>query len=174
MEQSRKLRTPLRTSFTKAVNALEELIKKEVDESFKENLQAGMDSVERRAEQVTEMDKVIMEKMMKDDEVTEEALAAESEKISEYEDKLFLWRRKVEKVLNMLAEKEKLASEYGSAGSCNSSKRNKKYKLPKIEFTKFGGEIKDWLGFWAQFQKIHTDEEMADEDKFHYLRQCTT
>lgn len=44
-------------------------------------------------------------------------------------------------------------------------------KLPKIELRKFGGDIKDWLSFWATFQKIHEDKVLPIEDKFYYLLQ---
>jgi len=47
----------------------------------------------------------------------------------------------------------------------------KTYKLPKIEIRKFDGDLKEWLGFWAQFQKIHNDSELHDSDKFQYLVQ---
>jgi len=40
--------------------------------------------------------------------------------------------------------------------------------LPKIEIKTFDGEILNWLGWWAQFQKekIHDDEELHDSDSF--------
>ncbi|GFU30829.1 integrase catalytic domain-containing protein [Trichonephila clavipes] len=45
------------------------------------------------------------------------------------------------------------------------------FKLPKIELKKFSGEAKDFLAFWSQFQKIHNDKSIAEEDKMHYLLQ---
>ncbi|GFS84370.1 uncharacterized protein TNCV_4605801 [Trichonephila clavipes] len=44
-------------------------------------------------------------------------------------------------------------------------------KLPKIELKKFSGEAKDFLAFWSQFQKIHNDKSIAEEDKMQYLLQ---
>jgi hypothetical protein len=32
------------------------------------------------------------------------------------------------------------------------------------------GNVKDWLSFWSQFNRIHEDKEMQDEDKFQYFR----
>ncbi|GFX96840.1 uncharacterized protein TNCV_1648751 [Trichonephila clavipes] len=49
----------------------------------------------------------------------------------------------------------------------------KKFKLPKLEFRQFSGDIKDWLQFWSQFQHIHDDDEIAPENKFLYLVQTT-
>ncbi|GFV49947.1 DUF1758 domain-containing protein [Trichonephila clavipes] len=45
------------------------------------------------------------------------------------------------------------------------------FKLPKIELKKFSGEAKDFLAFWSQFQKIHNDKGIAEEDKMQYLLQ---
>ncbi|GFW20520.1 uncharacterized protein TNCV_4547871 [Trichonephila clavipes] len=45
------------------------------------------------------------------------------------------------------------------------------FKLPKIELKKFSGEAKDFLAFWGQFQKIHNDKSIAEEDKMQYLLQ---
>lgn len=33
----------------------------------------------------------------------------------------------------------------------------KTYKLPKIEIKKINGDMKEWISFWSQFQKIHED-----------------
>lgn len=35
--------------------------------------------------------------------------------------------------------------------SCTNNQNTRKFKLPKLEFRKFGGDIKDWLPFWSQF-----------------------
>ncbi|KFM64359.1 hypothetical protein X975_25071, partial [Stegodyphus mimosarum] len=43
-------------------------------------------------------------------------------------------------------------------------------KLPKIELTKFDVDLRNWIGYWGQFSKIHNDNSFANEDKFEYLR----
>ncbi|GFW62537.1 structural maintenance of chromosomes protein 2 [Trichonephila clavipes] len=45
------------------------------------------------------------------------------------------------------------------------------FKLPKIKLKKFSGKAKDFLAFWSQFQKIHNDKSIAEEDKMQYLLQ---
>ncbi|GFU63796.1 uncharacterized protein TNCV_3321931 [Trichonephila clavipes] len=45
------------------------------------------------------------------------------------------------------------------------------FKLRKIELKKFSGEAKDFLAFWSQFQKIHNNKSIAEEDKMQYLLQ---
>lgn len=88
-----------------------------------------------------------------------------------YEEKLNECRCRVNDILAV--EEHKSNSDFGSVSIRSSGGNTRKYKLPKIEFTKFGGEIKEWLAWWAQFEKIHDDEELANENKFYYLRQST-
>ncbi|KAF8791013.1 hypothetical protein HNY73_005950 [Argiope bruennichi] len=45
----------------------------------------------------------------------------------------------------------------------------RKFKLPKLELRKFDGDPKEFLSFWSQFQKIHDDQDIPDEDKMQYL-----
>ncbi|GFW61209.1 DUF1758 domain-containing protein [Trichonephila clavipes] len=45
------------------------------------------------------------------------------------------------------------------------------FKLSKIELKKFSGEVKDFLAFWSQFQKIHDAKSIAEQDKRQYLLQ---
>src|SRR5207237_1151954 len=55
------------------------------------------------------------------------------------------------------------------AVSNNGSK--KKFKFPKFEIKKFGGEYTDWLSWWAQYKIIHEDEDLEPSEKFQYLIQ---
>jgi len=64
--------------------------------------------------------------------------------------------------------------ETGTNVSRESTAASKKtYRLPKLEWKKFGGDPKEGLGFWSQFQSIYQDESMAPQDKFQYLVQAT-
>ncbi|KAJ8918512.1 hypothetical protein NQ315_015217 [Exocentrus adspersus] len=38
----------------------------------------------------------------------------------------------------------------------------------------YNSDVKGWLSFWAQFRKIHEDEDIDDNDKIEYLIQATT
>ncbi|GFV07591.1 putative RNA-directed DNA polymerase from transposon X-element [Trichonephila clavipes] len=49
----------------------------------------------------------------------------------------------------------------------------RKFKLPKLELTRFNGDPKDFLNFWSQFEKIHIDSNIDDDEKMHYLIQCS-
>ena len=63
------------------------------------------------------------------------------------------------------------ANEDSASGT--SKQNSRKFKLPKLEFRKFGGDLKDWLPFGASSSKIDLDEEISPDDKFQYLVQAT-
>lgn len=46
--------------------------------------------------------------------------------------------------------------------------------LLKLDLEKFDGSITIWQKLWSNFEKIHEDPELPDEDKFVYLIQSTT
>ncbi|XP_037049621.1 uncharacterized protein LOC119083915 [Bradysia coprophila] len=170
MDKLKKLRAPIRAAFTKTANAIEEILKEK--EINIDQLQALGDVLDKKAESLVQLDQKIMDTMVEED-LPEEQINEEYEKSSEYEEKMCFYRRRIESLMQRL---KPIASDTNSdvfGTVVSRQKTEKKYKLPKIEFTKFKGDLKEWLAFWAQFQKIHKDEEMADEDKFHYLRQST-
>lgn len=108
-------------------------------------------------------------------EVKDENFDTEFESRLIYEEKLYECRLTVEELLQKMVKTSE--ADYSSARSEVKSQdgmnKSKKHKLPKIELKKFGGDIKEWLAFWSQFEKIHKDEEIADEDKFHYFKEAT-
>ncbi|XP_018574612.1 uncharacterized protein LOC108913536 [Anoplophora glabripennis] len=59
-----------------------------------------------------------------------------------------------------------------SDGTVNSKTGRRKFKLPTLEFKKFDGNIKDWLPFWSQFQKVHDDLDIDLNNKVEYLIQA--
>ncbi|XP_035229520.1 uncharacterized protein LOC118201511 [Stegodyphus dumicola] len=52
-------------------------------------------------------------------------------------------------------------------------KPSENFRLPKLELKRFDGNIKNWLGFWGKFKKIHDDDRIDADDKFQYLLQAT-
>ncbi|GFV60509.1 putative RNA-directed DNA polymerase from transposon X-element [Trichonephila clavipes] len=49
----------------------------------------------------------------------------------------------------------------------------RKFKLPKLELTRFNDDPKDFLNFWSQFEKNRIDSNIDDDDNMHYLIQCS-
>ncbi len=79
----------------------------------------------------------------------------------------------VDKVLYPSCIPASNASPPASDHSCATGVRGRKHlvKLPKIQLHKFNGDLMEWLGFWAQFEKIHEDNDIAVPDKFQCLVQ---
>lgn len=158
--------------YTRTANAIENTIKNE--EVNVDQLQALADVLEKKTENLVQIDQKIMDIMVEED-FTEEEINEEYENSSEYEEKMYFYRRRIESLMQRLKPivSDSTSESYATVVTNEERKKQKKYKLPKIEFTKFGGDLKEWLAFWAQFEKNHKDEDIADEDKFHYLRQGT-
>ncbi|GBM13284.1 hypothetical protein AVEN_226272-1 [Araneus ventricosus] len=47
------------------------------------------------------------------------------------------------------------------------------YPRAERKLRKFDGDVKEWLYFWSQLEKIHDDSSIEDSDKFQYLLQST-
>nr|XP_037286367.1 uncharacterized protein LOC119179403 [Rhipicephalus microplus] len=48
-------------------------------------------------------------------------------------------------------------------------------KLPKLEIAKFNGELRQWQGFWSQFDTtINANHHLSNVDKFKYLNSYLT
>jgi hypothetical protein len=128
-----------------------------------------MERLDESQEEILDLDQKIIDAMLDadatDDEMDQEMLEAEEIKNSISAIKLL-----VNEALKPTSRPGSPApSDAFETASGLSTKRN--YKLPKIEIKKFDGDLKNWLGFWAQFQKIHDDEELHEADKFQYLAQ---
>ncbi|KYN03589.1 hypothetical protein ALC62_05562, partial [Cyphomyrmex costatus] len=105
-------------------------------------------------------------------DTAEEELVHEIEVADEYKAKFV---RIENKVTRLLGANQSTAANQTSAGiSMNAvgERRQKTYKLSKIELRKFNGDVKEWLQFWSQFKKIHEDIHIANENKFQYLIQA--
>ncbi|UYV84450.1 hypothetical protein LAZ67_X002223 [Cordylochernes scorpioides] len=156
----KKLRTPVRAMFTKAFNELETEIKK------KEVKKADVEKILRRLQ--THHEKLLilnmrMEEALLRESASEDIFTAEYESVCEYEDNFS----------NIMTDYEALAEEDDVSTSTISGTAAMNYRLPKLEFKKFGGETREWITFWSQFSTIDRDPQMPPETKFQYLFQAT-
>jgi len=87
---------------------------------------------------------------------SEEEQDSEITAVSEYEEKFRTAKVRGDNFLDVKAVSSRSASST-NGGSTHGSEpgSRKRYKLPKIEIRKFNGDLKEWLGFWSQFEKIH-------------------
>jgi hypothetical protein len=117
-----------------------------------------------------ELDIKVLDAMLDADE-DEDVYAAEHFHIEEYQDKVRLSKAKINKVLNVLVPPVNPCPSVSTLSTIGEKKRT--HKLPTIEIKRFSGYLKEWLGWWAQFENIHEDEELHPTDKFQYLLQAT-
>ncbi|UYV81516.1 hypothetical protein LAZ67_20001410 [Cordylochernes scorpioides] len=156
----KKLRTPVRARFTKAFNELETEIKK------KEVKKADVEKILRRLQTHHEKLSILnmrMEEALLRESVSEDIFIAEYESVCEYEDNFS----------NIMTDYEALADAEKDDVSTISGTAAMNYRLPKLEFKKFGGEPREWITFWSQFSTIDRDPQMPPETKFQYLFQAT-
>ncbi|UYV83366.1 hypothetical protein LAZ67_23000797 [Cordylochernes scorpioides] len=154
----KKLRTPVRAWFTKAFNELETEIKKN------EVKKADVEKILRRLQTHHEKLSILnmrMEEALLRESASEDIFTAEYESVCEYEDNF----SNIMTDYEALAEKDDVSTISGTAAM--------NYRLPKLEFKKFGGEPREWITFWSQFSMIDRDPQMPPETKFQYLFQAT-
>ncbi|GFW53946.1 putative RNA-directed DNA polymerase from transposon X-element [Trichonephila clavipes] len=100
----------------------------------------------------------------------DETLSGEYEdnfnKAEKYRDTMNQLSAELEYAVNKSLNKQQSESEISQGNT-------RKFKLPKLELTRFNGDPKDFLNFWSQLEKIHTDSNIDDDDKKHYIIQCS-
>ena len=158
----------MRTQLSKRIMELEaELTKSEPDATV---VQVKLEMISRYYERVEALDIDILSVVNRHG--SEEEQDSEITAVSEYEEKFRTAKVRGDNFLDVKAVSSRSASST-NGGSTHGSEpgSRKRYKLPKIEIRKFNGDLKEWLGFWSQFEKIHEDSTLHDSDKFQYLVQ---
>ncbi|XP_072398338.1 uncharacterized protein [Diabrotica undecimpunctata] len=151
MDQNKKHRKVLRTTFTKSAKELEELLSAPGRKVDSDIYQCLLESDESEADLLAEIDgsEVYLRKFTDLNTQAEDFLQKPRDEPGE--------------------EVDSMASE----SSVGSRSGRRKFKLPTLELKKFDGNIRNWLPFWSQFQKIHNDPDIDLNDKVEYLVQCT-
>ncbi|KAF2898469.1 hypothetical protein ILUMI_07705 [Ignelater luminosus] len=99
--------------------------------------------------------------------------------VDDYNNKIFklMTEDKVGEDENSLIEPSDAVSS-GSSSDATSVTGNLRasnnLKYPKITNRKYEGDLKEWLGFWAQFKNMHEDPQLPVSEKFQYLVQSIT
>lgn len=162
MEEFLRTRKAHRSEFKKLLEEWKAL--KSKDPIDKTRLRVQFVLIEELYQTIFDLDQKIKENMIAEEveeKKMEEELDAARDIRKEYE------TVKIE-IDNFVVEKTQLAppSEFG--GSCFGD-GELGMRLPKVQLKKFSGKYLDWLGFWAQFEKIHLSTRLTGSDKFQYL-----
>ncbi|UYV63070.1 hypothetical protein LAZ67_2003055 [Cordylochernes scorpioides] len=107
--------------------------------------------------------------MLEDEENDDKVLEEEKDTVIRYDEKWINLEIKKNHFLNSLIKNtdalHDASSEKGSLPG------TRVCRLPKLELKIYDGSSLEWLGWWAQFNKIHEDTYISAVDKFQYLVQ---
>ncbi len=165
MDDLKRARRPVRRQFANLHRELTALLKN--DELKEEEIVTKFKVLEDTLESLQYHDSMILEQLTKENlpEADEDKEYDEIKEIKlQFEGIRLLKEKKLPPKAQGYSE-----SVRGSGSEDTTKLRN--FKLPTIQMTKFSGELKDWLAWWAQFQKIDEDPHMHGSDKFWYLLQ---
>ncbi|XP_074030782.1 uncharacterized protein [Leptinotarsa decemlineata] len=123
--------------------------------------------LEEKIEVIQDLDKQLLENMLEEDTPADDL----DDEVTRSDKLLSNYNRLKAKIDRYLLKNT--LSEHPSFTTVNTSQSMRNIKLPKIKLNKFCDDIKNWLPFWAQFSRIHTDESIPTENKFQYLIQAT-
>lgn len=172
MEQMKKNRKTARTMFTKNAEELRQLF---ADNAAVNRIKVSWELLVAKDSKLKSLDEDIYNMLLNDEEVSEEDLLAEMEYCETYRKKfieLSIMYEDIFRETKVAVSRD--PSEISTGNNLSADGRNKrKFKLPTIEFKTFNGNIKDWLGFWSQFSKIHEDPDIDLNDKVEYLIKAT-
>ncbi|GFW48441.1 putative RNA-directed DNA polymerase from transposon X-element [Trichonephila clavipes] len=162
VESLRVEQRSLRSSFTMCCTSIEDALKRDTSLPDLYTLQRQIMDKFARLDTVQEQ---ILELLLGD-----ETLSGEYEddfnKAEKYRDKMNQLSAELEYAVNKSLNKPQSEAEISQGNT-------RKFKLPKLEPTRFNGDPKDFLNIWSQFEKIHIDSNIDDDDKMHYLIQCS-
>ncbi|KAJ8968554.1 hypothetical protein NQ317_001752 [Molorchus minor] len=175
-EIKKKHRKVIRASFTKTANELDMLLSATAPVPLND-IEISWECLKPKFENLRICDNELFECLLEN--ATEEQLLAEVEGCDGYIKRFTELNLRCEKVFQ-----HKPAVDAVSVGSRISSNAEaspgevattgkRKFKLPRIEFKHYDGNIRDWLAFWAQFKKIDEDASIDNSDKIEYLIQAT-
>lgn len=158
-------------TFTKIAKELRELLSN--PESADRLIKTSQHILQQKINDLRRVDNEIYELLLSAD-VSEDELIVEMESTDNYVKHFtelnFLYEETMQTRLRRGAK-----DEVNTARSDSSTRHSgrRKFKLPTLELKKFDGNIKNWLPFWSQFQKVHEDSEIDLSDKVQYLIQST-
>uniref|UniRef100_V5GNX0 Uncharacterized protein n=1 Tax=Anoplophora glabripennis TaxID=217634 RepID=V5GNX0_ANOGL len=172
LDKKKKSRTVIRGAFTRVANEFEQLLTVQPVDIHR--VHVSWELLHPKYDELKVISSEIYELML--DQSSEQDLSAEVDACDTYSRKFLSLRLSYENLVN----KQKLVSVKGDDGetvssqlSANENSSRRKFRLPKIEFKRYDGNIKRCLPFWAQFKKIHEDSDIDECDKIEYLIQAT-
>ena len=171
LEKLKKKRGTARGIVTRLLNKIADAERNNPNDIEARQIRQWMLSLEENAEALKILDSEIMDQMIGKD-ADDKEVEKEAEEANEVRDKIICTKICLQDLQARNSNKEKVTPEAPreNEGSGQAIRRVKA-KLPKLELKKFAGNVAQWQEFWDAFKSaIHNDKELANVDKFKYLR----
>ena len=137
------------------------------DENHIINLLSIKNSINDKLRKLWELDDAILSIL--EQKNTEQELETNLSRDDRIQELIVKIERCMNKVLKESIEPSRVMS--SSSPSLLSHNPEVKVKLPKLEISKFDGDIINFRGFWNQFNSaINSNDSINDIDKFYYLK----
>ncbi|XP_054259236.1 uncharacterized protein LOC128983979 [Macrosteles quadrilineatus] len=161
-------RTQLRRTFTKCRNEMDKLLAEDIKDEV--TIKSNLNKLQDKAERLFKQDEDIKEALFENLATKEEDLEDEFDTTESYRDMLSSMRAYGHFIIQVgLSQQSR--SEVGDTVHSLKLVSKKGLSLPKLQLNQFDGDVKNWIGFWGQFKKVHEDPDLEPEDKFQYLIQ---
>lgn len=162
MEKLKKARTPIRSLITRTINDVNsELAKPEKDLMY---LRVKFERLNDLQLKIQDVDQSIYDEMLEDPKISEDEQLTEITVCENIITEMVVVKLKIDHEVRKVERMEKELKDDRLSSVASSLSRKRQVKLPKIELKKFSGKVLDWLDWWAQFSKIHEDEELHVTD----------
>ncbi|XP_064464421.1 uncharacterized protein LOC135375698 [Ornithodoros turicata] len=162
MDRLKRKRSTIRAAVTKITEDIVQLTQQPSTTNLKGELQQKLDLLTVK-ESALEQLNVAIEELTTDEAYDEELTGSQA-----YEDKICTTRSIAKHALDSPPTDARSSSNSRSQNSTN-------VKLPKLEISKFDGDLRNWESFWDQFDStIHSNESLSKVDKFKYLKSYLT
>lgn len=160
MEVAKKNRTQQRRLFTKACNEFDAA---EADLEASDKI-IKLKIIEEKAMLMLTSEENVKQLLYSDGKANDALIEQEIDESEIYIDRWRLLQLKLQQL--SLIEREEISS------NCSVSQQNTLLHYPKIQLPTFNGDIRCWVRFWGQFEKVDKDHNLDAHDKFAYLSQC--
>ncbi|UYV65158.1 hypothetical protein LAZ67_3003366, partial [Cordylochernes scorpioides] len=161
MDAIKKRRKAIRGTFTRIINEINgEFEKSQIDRN---DIYSKFNRLESYYTKLVDLNEKYQALLVVKEGITEESIDREWQECNKYEEEKFDIQQKVSVLRN--PDKEETIPIASEDTVIN-------VKLPELALKSYDGSLEGWLPWWAQFSKIHENQNLSDSDRFLYLRQA--
>ena len=176
MDKAKKKRASHRRNVTKLEGKVNDMIGESAEGINVMKLKHFQRELEEERIDLKELHNEILELLC--DEADNDVIDNERDEASNYNEKITTALIRIEEALENGRTEQREQSVSTSGGNIepvpsrgSAAGKGVNVRLPKLELTKFGGQIHRWQEFWDGYSSaVHENENLAKADKFKYLK----